>query len=193
MCDKSLLRREPDSKKVRVKFFLLVCLFASNANAEIKVAFFRCYTPSLKAVQLTPGGKFCHVAISHNGGWLHAHPVDGVKWKKNLPEITGGRCENILIDISAPAVPHEEVTPWIGKPYDASFRWETKEATYCSKLVGCLLKVPPTLMTFKSPFWNGFKDLPVNEVGISPDEIYHELLRRNYQEDDDSSQSLGQG
>ncbi len=157
-----------------------ILVFTSLSFAEIRVAFFRCFDSQGKLVEFVPGGQFCHVAIGYRGGWLHAHPVYGVEWKQGLEEIKVAKYGLTLLRKSALSLSEKQVNPWLGVPYDPTFRWDTERATYCSKLVGKFLNITPKIMTFETPYWKNFKNLPENELGISPDAIYSELVRRGY-------------
>lgn len=154
--------------------------FVSTSQAEIKVAFFKCFDAKGKLIQLVPNGQFCHVAIKYKEGWVHAHPLNGVEYKPRLSDIKIGEFSELLYHPQPRSLTAQQVHPWIGAPYDNSFNWDSTEKTYCSKLVGKFLGIPPKAMTFETPYWKNFKNLPVGELGISPDAIYLELLKRGY-------------
>ena len=141
----------------------LAFAISAPARAEIQVAFFSTPSKSGKAVEFEPGGQYSHVAISYNGGWIHASPVRGVEFVQSLEKI--GHVSRVLSNSSIPGLSTLRVARLLGLPYDRTFAWNRKESTYCSKLVGELLGVTPLPMSFNGSGWIGIRDLP---RGISP-------------------------
>lgn len=131
-------------------------------------------------LELEPNGRFFHVALSYRGGWLHAHPTRGVEFVSSVSEL--GSHVEIWENPNVPDPKKRWVQRELRKPYDPLFRWEDRSTTYCSKLVGRFLKIPPTVMTFLGQFWRASArpewarlPHPVGALGLSPDEIAHWL------------------
>jgi hypothetical protein len=161
---------------------LAVTLFASASFARIEVAFLEAWTSTGKKVELEKDGRFAHVAIRYEGQWFHASPRKGAELTTDIKVFGPDRTllSEILVDDDAPDLTGAQIAEVIGLPYDFKFRWEDEYGTYCSKLVGKLLQVPPTPMTFDGSYWNGIKNLPWGEPGISPDGLYKVLKARGY-------------
>lgn len=159
-----------------VKHFLwMALLFATQAHGEIQVAFFECYDWYGNLVQLEKAGRYCHVAISCRSGWLHAHPARGVEVKSDLKQLGIGKVALILLDETQRPLDSVTVDRLLGLPYDQTFHWSTEKGTYCSKLVGKLLHLKPEEMVFETPYWEKFHELPTNELGLSPDDVFRQL------------------
>lgn len=133
----------------------------------------------MPGVELEPGGRFVHVAISYQNGWLHVHPRRGVEWRKSLPKL--GFLSEILHNSQVPDPNPEVVAKWLGLPYDFQFRWEATDSSYCSKLVAQLLNIAPSPMEFDENIWGkDTADQARGKLGISPDEVFRALLKRGY-------------
>lgn len=141
--------------------FCLVTIWLSCAPAHsTTVAFLEQRWPDGRLVQLEPGGRFSHTAIKIGRKWLHAYPSTGVDLVYNI-ERYGDHVVYLRNDAySSPTL--WQVQKWIGKPFDWAYRWAVENSTYCSRLVAELLHIPP------------------RSLGLSPDELYEELLKRGF-------------
>ena len=148
--------------------------FSNFCNAEVRVAFFRFYDREGNLIQLEPNGQFAHLAIAYKGQWLHSYPWKGTVLFASLNSVAPDF--EILTIRSLPDLTEAEVGPLLGLPYDDQYSWEDPGKTYCSKLVGKLLKLRPRPMKFEGKFWENRKNLPVGKLGLSPDEVYHQLI-----------------
>lgn len=161
--------------------FLLTLLCAPHCLAKVTIAFIEVRLPDGRLLQMEPGGRFSHIAISYRGLWLHAHPYRGVEL------ITTEQLKNLdrsgfVILKSLPN--HEEITEtelatYLDKPFDSNFSWES-EAYYCSKLVAKILKIVPKPMTFSAAGWPEAFKSKAGQLGISPDEIYQEIASESF-------------
>lgn len=161
-----------------MKWFLgLLLIFCAHVSiASVKVAFFRSYDRNGKLIQLEPGGQFSHVAISYENQWLHVHPVRGVELIESLSTLKDiGEVGEVLVVKDRPDLQSSDIENLLGLPYDFRFAWDNPKATYCSKLVGQLLEIQPSPMSFETDYWKGREPLPHGELGLSPDDIYLEL------------------
>lgn len=151
----------------------LKLIFFPLSFAQVHVAFFEQYNPQKQLIRLEPNGRFFHIAISYEGGWLHAHPFHGVVAVSDVKQI--GRPAVVLSNAWMPALTIEQIRPFVGLSYDPRFRWEDQKSSYCSKLVGQLLGLKPRPMHFEAIHWARlFKTQ--GELGLSPDDVYEELL-----------------
>ena len=157
-------------------------LWSSSAQA-LQVALIAFQDASGKIVPLEAGGHYGHVALrvqmpDGKLQWLHAHPYYGVVLQQDISH------KNEVIDIFSAGteeIQYEHIRDYVGLKYDPQFRWEDPLTTYCSKLVGQILNMKPKPMHFDAPFWKDQKDhLQSGALGISPDDIYRELLNRGF-------------
>lgn len=162
---------------MRLFFLLLVLGFSIGAPAAVRVAFFEYYDARGKIIEFEPGGRFGHVAIEYQGLWLHSYPHRPVE---ALPLARIGTPAVILVSDRDPSLTSAQVLPFLHLPYDLYFNWEDTNSTYCSKLIGKLLSLPPEPMTFVTEYWKGRENLPEGEPGLSPDDVYRDLILRNY-------------
>ncbi len=157
--------------------FATIVFFALSTQAKVTVAFLQLRDPQGNVVQLETGGRFYHVAISFKGKWLQAHPYRGVEMVtmdkiREIGEITEWIEISDLEDLE-----DKKVEKFLGKPFDHSFLWDD-EKIYCAELVGKLLDLKPTPMTFDPAHWpkeyQKFNGLP----GMSPDDIFEALRQQ---------------
>jgi hypothetical protein len=163
-----------------MKTFLIVflnLLFSSSAWAEVQVAFIELRTASDELVQMEPGGRFGHTAISYRGKWLHAHPWRGVEWVEIGVIEKVGKVADILTLPGADEISEELVNAYLGRPFDRDFLWDD-EKIYCSELIAKLLTLEPKPMYFDPALWPERYQRLNGLPGISPDEIYRRLRRR---------------
>jgi hypothetical protein len=144
----------------------------------VQVAFLEIET-SQGTIQLEKGGRFSHVAISYKNRWLHTHPYFGVQLvtTRDLEKI--GDITNIIELPGHPEPSENFVQQVLGKPYDRFFSWDG-EGYYCSKLVAKALGLKPTPMNFEATIWSKHLTKNKGQLGLSPDDIFHELLSRGY-------------
>lgn len=142
------------------------------------MAFFEYFSPQGELIQLEPGGRFFHVAILTEEGWLHSHPQKGVELVKDLDLISARRV--ILTNPQAQSLSRRDVRSYIGLPFDYSYNWEDPNSTYCSKLVGILLGIDPLPMDFSAEHWSRSGLSSTHQVGLSPDDIYKTLIQRGF-------------
>lgn len=80
---------------------------------------------------------------------------------------------DMTIEISDELVNEVALAGQMGLPFDYSFTWANQK-TYCSKLVGLALNMPPQPMSFAGTHY--LKYYPEwasrNDPGLSPDQIY---------------------
>lgn len=163
-------------------FYLLSTAVSSSASAQVQVAFFEMYDQKGELVQLEPGGRFFHVAVEVEGGWLHTHSYYGVQLVPELSEIRGyGQVADVLTLMSKPVPSVQDYEKYLGRPYDRQYDWSDSSELYCSELVRKLLDIPPPSepMTFSSRYWIDSVILPVlpeGKVGASPDDDYKDFL-----------------
>jgi hypothetical protein len=155
---------------------LLLLIICASAPAA-QVAFLEVIEDG-KTVQLEPGGQFFHVAIRYKDKWLHAHTYHGVSLVESLDRY--GDNAVVLTNSNVPDPSDELVAKLLGRKFDFSFRWNDPESTYCTKLVAEILGVPPRPMTFAAPIWQTLPHGNSGELGLSPDELFHDLVNRGY-------------
>lgn len=162
-------------------FRILICLATiwwSASAYGATVAFLEMDWDDGRPVQLEPGGRFAHVAIKVGKKWLHAHTERGVDLVRDIT-VYGDRVTYLRNDsIETPSL--WRVNHWLGKPFDTAYRWGVSTSTYCTRIVAELLHIPPKPMQFKSDVWQRFGEAPVGQLGLSPDELYEELLARGF-------------
>lgn len=129
-------------------------------------------------VALEPGGRFFHVAIQYREHWLQAHSHGGVSLVKDIRDY--GDAFMVLDNPDCADPDPAFVERWLGKPFDFSYAWENPKATYCTRLVADILRVPPQPMSFAADIWKHHYHKPDGEPGLSPDKLYAELLRRGF-------------
>lgn len=157
-----------------MKIFILTFFFVLSAHARVTIAFLEVRNYYGDLVQLEKDGRFAHMAISYKGLWMHAHPLKGVEvvTEEKLQKI-GLIKERIELpdveDISA-----EQAAKFLGKPFDNKYSWDD-HAIYCAELVGKLLGLRPTPMSFDADFWPDQYKALNGELGMSPDDIYQLL------------------
>ena len=163
---------------MKIIFLFFILVFTFKSSAQISVAFFEVRDSKGEIVSLEAGGQFVHVAISYYGGWLHSYPGLGVSWVQSVYEI--GDPHTILENKDIPALTAKQVTSYFGLPFDKSYRWHPKDSTYCSKLVGQLLNIPPQPMSFSGSAWGEVMVKGKGRVGLSPDDLYQELPKMGF-------------
>lgn len=154
---------------------LSLALLASRLAVAADVAFIEFRDSRGKPIVLETGGRFAHVAIRVGDQWLHAHPRGGVMLSKDLSGF--GMVRQILRNPSVPEPSAEWVQSQLGLPYDFNYSWDASDRTYCSKLVGQYLGLPPHPMQFDAPIWRQLPGIEkhAGEPGLSPDGVWFAL------------------
>lgn len=129
-------------------------------------------------MELEPGAKFAHVAVRYGEYWFHAHSHKGVDLIRDNELLEYGYQVTILHEPHLTDPTDHVVSQWLGKPFDFKYSWNRSDATYCTKLVVDALNLPirPRPMKFRSTVWKSHMHKSVGEPGLSPDELYEELL-----------------
>lgn len=156
--------------RVGILFGLLVC--SPNGAGAVEVAFLEIELPGKGVLQLEPGGKFAHIAISYRDGWLHSHPRTGVAWTRMIERF--GRVSVVLAHPELPDPTPQQAANYLGRPYDRHYSW-TDERIYCSELVAKLLHIPPEPMLFDAPVWSRRRPSIEARYGLSPDDLFRIL------------------
>ena len=155
---------------IRVAIALL--LLASAPAQAVEILFFGIQRSNGSWLELEKGSRMVHLAISYQGGWLHAHPLTGVAVSYELQAY--GKIIAHASNSEADDPSEQRVEPWVGLKYDHGYRWND-EAFYCSELVGKLLGLAPRPMDFSAPVWQG--RVPSTDLGISPQGVYNDLSK----------------
>ncbi len=159
---------------------LLSMLFLSVISfAQTRVAFIEIRDKNGNLHQLEPGGRFAHIAISYHGQWLHTHPYYGVELIDTATLEKMGLLTFVEIPRQA-ELTTEELQKYLGRPYDHGYSWES-EGYYCSKLVGKILQMKPEPMHFTANAWKHPPRAAQLSAGLSPDDIFRQILTRHYQ------------
>ena len=150
-----MLRKGLMTKSALFLFCFVIGLYL-RALAHVKVAFFEYRQSNGQIQSIEPGGRLYHVAIQYKDQWMNAHPFYGVQIVDHVQQI--GKIYSIIeIDRN---IAESDYMAQMGKLFSIQEGWESRKFTYCSKLVGQLLGIQPTLM----------KSGP--GLGLSPDDLY---------------------
>lgn len=156
-------------------FFTLLLQAAPNPPA---VAFFE-YPPETKGMRFEQGGRFFHLALQTELGWIHAIQKGGVQLiQEPLPLPLG---EILILTDPKYALTTTEVESVMGLQFSTWSEWDDPKTMSCSKLVGKLLQLIPKPMDFSTNYWKQIEAiypnirLPHGRLGISPDEVYRQL------------------
>jgi hypothetical protein len=158
-----------------MKLLLSLLLLPLFSFASVQVAFLEIRDAKGNLVQLEPGGRFAHVAISYQGQWLEAHPYFGVHLVSFETLKKMGTIALILDLPNTLELDPSQVEPLLGKAFDREYSW-SDEKYYCSELVGKILKLKPEPMIFDPSLWPPEYQNYNGEMGLSPDEIFRMLL-----------------
>ena len=80
-------------------------------------------------------------------------------------------------------IDQKKLKKWLGKPYDTGFDWQNNNAFYCSELVAKLIQKERfrlKKMTFSGDYWKKHSGLPYNSFGISPDDLFNQLIQKGF-------------
>lgn len=164
----------------KVSFFFLFLVFFTLINSEeafatkpVRVAFFISYDSNDEIIELIPGGRFYHVAIQIEGDWYHASPTNGVEKIDNLIHLSEEHL--YVVDVFESKV-HDhltinDMTPYLGQPFDYMYEWESEDKTDCTKFIAKLLGVSPTKTEFIGNHWSVSYGIKPGGLGLSPDEL----------------------
>jgi len=169
---------------MKIILILLLCLCSFSAKAKVKVAFFEAYDYTGEVIRLLPKSEFFHVAIQIEGVWYHTDQEDGVTVLKPFKNFSYLGPEyklkailfNESIDIS-----QSSIAPFLGLPFDFYYNWFDDTTVCCTELVAKLIDIEPSQSFFASQYWEPASGLKRGGLGISPDELYTELLKRGFQ------------
>lgn len=166
-----------------IRFYLVVIfgLLSSVGNA-VEVAFFTFRKPDGTVLELEPRGKFAHVAIRVGSQWMHAHPYRGVDFVDRLSQI--GHEWTVLANDNVQPLSLMNVARFTKLKYDSRFRWEAEDSTYCSKLVGQILKIDPLPAAFEVQAWDHLRtEQREGSLGLSPDDLFTILKKRGFKDE----------
>lgn len=151
-------------------FTFFILLTNRSVQAEVSVAFFK-YALNGQEQQLGINAEFYHTAILVDGKWVSADILTGVTISDHLPT----KYELIAtITIDNLHIPIESITHYSKKRFNLFAVWKNPFETNCSNMVGEILELIPTPMSFDQKLYPGRK-LPNGELGISPDKIFEQL------------------
>ena len=157
-----------------MKLLAAILLFSVSVQAKVIVAFIEMRNYYGQIIQLEPGSRFAHSAISYKGQWLQAHPVRGVELVSIDKIRKMGEIKEMLEVPDLEELDEQKVLSMLGKPFDHGYVWDD-EKIYCSELIGKLLGLPTKPMVFSDSWPKQYQDLN-GLPGLSPDGIY-ELLK----------------
>ena len=161
-------------------FLLFIFLYGSPGFSTVRVAFFEAYNRDGSRVELTPGGKFFHVAIEIEGYWYHTSTKEGVVQLRGISPQAGVKLVEILENRDL-EITHRDLRPYLFLPFDYTYSWEKENSTYCSKFVAQLLGVKPKRMGFKSSHWRLAHGVKKGYRGVSPDFLYWQLIQKGFE------------
>jgi hypothetical protein len=160
-----------------MKTFIFFILLPLTSIASVTVAFLEITTSEGQILQLEPGGRFAHSAISYHNLWLHVHPYRGVELisREELEKI--GKVTSLL-ELPDASEPSEYfVREVLGRPYDRTFSWNSANF-YCAKLIGQILGISPEPMLFAASIWPLAFQTRRGDLGLSPDDLFRILVTR---------------
>ncbi len=161
-----------------MRLILISLLFFSTGAFAARVVFIEIQDSNGNRIELEPGARFAHVAIQYGEYWLHAHSHKGVDLVTSEELAEYGSKFTYLGHPRLQDPDRHSVSLWVGKPFDFTYSWSNSLATYCTRLVAEVLGLPisPRPMSFVSPLWQKHLHRPIGEPGLSPDELFEELL-----------------
>lgn len=157
--------------------FLFTLLNGLTSEAKVTVAFLQIRNYKGDVVQLEPGGRFAHVAISYQGMWLHAHPYRGVEMVTIDKIRQIGEIQEWIEISDLEDLEHKKVDKLLGKPFDHGYLWDD-EKIYCAELIAKLIDLQPTPMIFNTEAWPKEYEKLNGLPGMSPDDIFEILSAR---------------
>ncbi len=156
------------------KILFLIITFWGLESYSAQIVFFKSYTKKGEPVIFE--GPYSHSAIKYKGLWLHAHPYYGIRLSPDLKAF--GPNYIILENPNYPEPSDEFVDRVLKMKFNIFADWTSLAETYCSKLLGQALNVPPTKMYFQSKAWRNTKArLHIGKLGLSPSDVYWHARR----------------
>jgi len=157
-----------------MKFVVVaIILFTLSLEAKVMVAFIQMRDYYGNIVQLEPGARFAHSAISYKGKWLQAHPYRGVEHVTIDKIQKMGEILEFVEVANLEELDEDKVKVLLGKPFDHGYIWDD-EKIYCSELIAKLLGLAPKPMVF-SETWPASYQALNGQPGLSPDGVYQIL------------------
>lgn len=151
----------------------LICWTHRSYSAQI--VFFKSFNSNGEPIIFE--GPYSHSAIKYKGLWLHAQPYYGVRLSSDLKSF--GPNFILLENPNYPEPSEEFVSQALKMKFNIFAPWYSQTETYCSKLTGQALNVPPSKMYFQSNDWKKVKGKkPIGQLGLSPNDVYW-YARRN--------------
>jgi hypothetical protein len=159
-----------------ILFIYLSLIFSIIADAAVEVAFFEGYLQDGSLIQFEEGGRFYHVALKVDGGWLQAHPYFGVMIEPNINKV--GHHVVTLRNERIPDIREEQYKEYLGLKFTQDYdSWDDPNSTYCSKLLGKILEIEPL------PFQNRKLESTLAKIlglknknsGLSPNDLFRIL------------------
>lgn len=151
------------------KFIFLLFIFPVFSYSFVKVAFFETFYQG-KRVSLEEGGRFSHLALRVDEGWLHSHYQRGVEVITDFKDLGFDDYNVVFMTSLKYYFKPSDYKAYLGINYDRSYGWGN-DSLYCSELIAKVLGINPFKMQFNSSIW-GNEHSSRGELGISPDEIY---------------------
>ena len=174
------------SHLLRILFALAGTSFHVHAAT---VAFLELTKPDGEVVRLgdtvdgaAPTTHFAHVAVRIGTQWVHAYPGRPVEVIAGL----GGISQKIVYlhnpDVPMPTL--AQVQPWLGRKFDRQYRWDSEDATHCSRFASNLVAadIAPSPMSFAGETWRHAGPLPRGAMGLGPNKLFAELKKRHWRE-----------
>lgn len=162
-----------------ISIFLAQFLMSATSFATVIVAFYN-FPPN--TIPYEKGGRFMHSALFYEGRWIDAYPYYGVRVAPHPPYPVPSV---LLISPNDLKIDWQRITERSHQRFDLIAPWNSRTLTYCSKLIGELLNIPPEPMDFSSAYWNTWRangiNLPQGQPGLSPDDVFIKLRRAGYQ------------
>ncbi len=117
-----------------------------------------------------------HVTLEYKSFIYEADTRDGGRRLSVGQDVHGPA--DINIEIPDFLVNEEALASQMGLPFDYNFIWNSNK-TYCSKLVGIALNIPPQPMSFAGTHYVQYypKWAERHDPGLSPDQIYDFAIR----------------
>ena len=158
----------------------LLAVGSYSAWARVEVVFLERIRRDGTVVELEPGGRFVHAAVSFQGQWISTHPIRGVELVPLDRLAVFGRVTAKLAKEDEPELEEAIVRKALGKKYDAGFDWSDDEKFYCSEFIAKLFGIEPLPMDFASPPWPESYAKLRGKPGLSPDELYVGLKQKGF-------------
>lgn len=161
-------------------FVLLSTPYNFSRSESVYVAFLEFYNKDGERISLEPGGRFSHIALSYDGGWIHAFPPRPVEKAARLDKF--GRLTVVLELSDEIIVDQNFLTLQLDKSTSIQSEWSDTQTTYCSKLVGQCFGILARPSLWEAAHWDQvpLKYKPTTREGLSPDDVYETLIKSPY-------------